>query len=107
MNNRCSGTKLLAEVLIHLNLISHKLPTEDGELRLPTITPNNHIVQPVLKVLMHTFFAVEYLVMFYCDRLKDRAILLPHVLAGIHAMVGKHSVLLHFHLQSNTALLNI
>jgi len=31
---------------------------------------------------------VHYLVMFYCDRLRDRAVVVPHVLYGLHALVG-------------------
>ena len=32
--------------------------------------------------------AVHYLAVFYCDRLKDRAVVMPHVLCGLHALVG-------------------
>lgn len=34
------------------------------------------------------FVAVHYLVQFYCDRLKDRAVIIPQVLAGLHALVS-------------------
>ena len=32
--------------------------------------------------------AVEYLVTFYCDRLKDRVTVLPQVLYGLQALVS-------------------
>lgn len=34
VDNRCSGIKLLSKVLIQLNLISHKLPIEDGQWKI-------------------------------------------------------------------------
>ncbi len=36
-------------------------------------------------LLLH---AVHYLLQFYCDRLKDRAVVLGAVVSGIHVLVG-------------------
>lgn len=59
VDSRCAATKLLSCVLERLDS-SQLLVDED----------------------------VHYLVEFYCDRLKDRAIVLPYVLAGLHVLVA-------------------
>lgn len=57
VENRSQGTRLLSEVLSHLH--SHALSPDE----------------------------VHYVVVFYCDRLKDRAVVIPAVLYGIQALV--------------------
>ena len=38
------------------------------------------------------FVLVQLLLDFYCDRLKDRHVVIPHVLAGLCSLVLHHSL---------------
>ena len=44
-----------------------------------------HALSPQLYLFLYT---VHYLVQFYCDRLKDYAIVLPQVISGLHVLVS-------------------
>ena len=48
---------------------------------------DNYINPLMLKVTIYPYSKVHYIVAFYCDRLKDKAIVIPHVLTGMHALV--------------------
>lgn len=37
---------------------------------------------------MELIFLAHYLIQFYCDRLKERALIIPHVIAGLHVLVS-------------------
>lgn len=78
IDTRCSATKLLSAVLESLSYVRSLLP-DDGEFKA--------------FCELQTSFAhfrsctVHYLVQFYCDRLKDHALVLPEVIVGLHALV--------------------
>ena len=112
VENRSQGTRLLSEVLVQLH--SHALLPDEG---LCKHTPLREVSRPspVFSLLQATkagrglgnfltksaaglliyssylpILAVHYLAVFYCDRLKDRAVIVPHVLCGLHALVRTH-----------------
>ena len=80
VDNRSLGTKLLSEVLTQVD--TNCLNSDEGRYikaySSSLLMPNAWYT--------HTL-SVHYIVAFYCDRLKDKAIVIPHVLTGLHALV--------------------
>lgn len=79
VDNRSSGTRLLSEVLTQID--PNCLNSDEGWCVL------RYNLNPSLILSIHPPHQVHYIVAFYCDRLKDKAIVIPHVLTGIHALV--------------------
>ena len=77
VESRANGTKLLADVL-HAAHPLHLQPIEG-------VTPL--IDQSIAIYLLLVVFLVNLLVEFFCNRLNDRHIVVPHVLSGFLAIV--------------------
>ena len=81
VDHRARGTKLLSALLQNLNNFDLRL--DEG-----TCGVANAIFLHVVMCICSFSHAVHYLVTFYCDRLKDNPLVVPHVLNGLVALVG-------------------
>ena len=92
VDNRSLGTKLLSEVLTQLD--PGCLNSDEGWYVHFKSMASQLIPVPA------THTSVHYIIEFYCDRLKDKAVLIPHVLIGIHTLVSPLLLILIYQYKS-------